>query len=84
MQDFGRISTKNNLSLRNTYKRYFIWGSKEKPGFKNNLPKNPKKISYALKIKLEKASYKRITKIILIVCIFLSVITLVGYFVKNL
>lgn len=84
MQDHGRTSNLNNLKLRNTYKRYFIWGSKEKPGFKISKPRKPLKHSKSFKLNLEKASNKRILKIFTIVFILFVFYIIINYFIVKM
>ena len=87
--DYSR-QNERNLKLRNFYKRYFIWGSKDKPGIELNkklktierlktIENSPKS-----KRRLERANKRRIYKIILISLIFLLVYLLTAIFVTLL
>ncbi|HHH53287.1 MAG TPA: hypothetical protein ENK91_10335 [Bacteroidetes bacterium] len=79
--EFSRTN-KQNLKLRSFYRRYFVWGSKEKPGFDLDKRLPSTKTSSQLKKSLELASSKRRLNVILTLLIFLLLIILVALFVN--
>jgi len=79
--DFANKSNENNRKLRNTYKRYFIWGSKEKPGFGLGIKKPKKDYSIGFKTRLEKANSTRLLKKAAVLLLFFTIVLIVGYIV---
>jgi len=79
--DYAQKSGENNSKLRQTYRRYFVWGSKETPGFNKKLRKPKITNSIGFKTRIEKANNLRLLKNAGIVLIFFSFIVLVGYLV---
>ncbi len=71
--EYSRVN-KQNLKLRNFYKRYFIWGSKEKPGIDLEKRYPPYRYTSGFDKKLLKASSKRNRKILFVLFIFLILI----------
>jgi len=79
--DYAQKSGENNSKLRQTYRRYFVWGSKETPGFNKKLRKPKINYSVGFKTRIEKANNLRLLKKVGIVLIFFSLVVLVGYWV---
>jgi len=79
--DFANKSNKNNLKLRKTYKRYFIWGSKEKPGFGSGIKKPKIDYSIGFKTRLEKANSMRLLKKAAVLLLYFIIVLVVGYIV---
>lgn len=84
LSDSANKTNENNLKLRNSYRRYFIWGSKETPGFNKNLKKPKRNFSFGLKSKLEKANNIKLEKIVLTLLIFLTIVFVITYLVWKL
>ena len=83
---FSNYSKTNeqNLKLRNFYRRYFVWGSKEKPGL--DLEKRRPAVEYSSEFRkdLNRAKLKRKRIVILTLLIFLILVIIVAIFVVSI
>ena len=82
--DYMRIANLNNLKLRNTYRRVFKWRNKNKLGFNGKLKVLSKKESLLLKLRLKKATDKRLLKIRAYIIFLMLMLLVVLYLLEIL
>ena len=81
--DYSKTN-EQNLKLRNFYRRYFVWGSKEKPGL--DLEKRRPAVKYSPKFikKLKLAKGKQNRNILFTLLIFLILVAIIAIFMVSI
>ncbi|HEB61801.1 MAG TPA: hypothetical protein ENI82_01495 [Bacteroidetes bacterium] len=77
-------TNEQNLKLRNFYRRYFVWGSKEKPGIDLEKRRPAVENSPEFKKHIKQAKTKRKRNVILTLLVFLVLVIIVAIFVVSI